>query len=45
MSVNDGISPDLSSMSYTKVDDVVQGIWQSGVGSMVAKIGIKNVYG
>ena len=40
MSVNDGISPELSSMSYTKVDDVVQGIWQSGVGSMLAKIDI-----
>ena len=44
MSVNDGISPELSSMSYTKVDDVVQGIWQSGVGSMLAKINIKNAY-
>ena len=32
MSVNDGISPELSSMSYTRVDDVVQGIWQSGAG-------------
>ena len=31
-------------MSYTKVDDVVQGIWQSGVGSMLAKIDIKNAY-
>ena len=40
MSVNDGISPELSSMSYTKVDDIVQGIWQSGVGSMLAKIDI-----
>ena len=44
MSVNDGISPELSSMSYTKVDDLVQGIWQSGVGSMLAKIDIKNAY-
>ena len=44
MSVNDGISPELSSMSYTKVDDIVQGIWQSGVGSMLAKIDIKNAY-
>ena len=32
MRVNDGISPELSSMSYTRVDDVVQGIWQSGAG-------------
>ena len=44
MSVNDGISPELSSMSYKKVDDVVQGIWQSVVGSMLAKIDIKNAY-
>ena len=22
---------------YTRVDDIVQGIWQSGVGSMLAK--------
>ena len=44
MSVNDGISPELSLMSYTKVDDVVQGIWQSGVGSMLAKIDIKSAY-
>ena len=44
MSVNDGISPELTTLSYTKVDDVVQGIWQSGVGSMLAKIDIKNPY-
>jgi len=31
-------------MSYTKVDDVVQGIWLSGVGSMLAKIDINNAY-
>ena len=31
-------------MSYTKVDNVVQGFWQSGVGSMLAKINIKNAY-
>ena len=31
-------------MSYTKVDDVVQGIRQSDVGSMLAKIEITNAY-
>ena len=34
---------ELSSMSYTRVDDVVQGIWQSGLRSMLAKIDIKKV--
>ena len=41
---NDGTSPDLSSMSYTKMDDAVQGIWQSAVGSMLAKIDITTAH-
>ena len=31
-------------MSYTKVDDIVQGIWKSAVGCMLTKINITNAY-
>ena len=31
-------------MSYTEVDDIVQGIWKSAVGCMLTKINITNAY-
>ena len=43
-SINDGIDPDLCSLSYAKVDDVVKAICQLGPGSQMAKIDIKSAY-
>ena len=43
-SVNDGIPPDLCSLSYSKVDQVVQGILELGKGAEMAKIDIKSAY-
>ena len=43
-SVNDGISRELSSLSYVKVDDVVARVLQLGRGAMLAKMDIKQAY-
>ena len=43
-SVNDGIPPDLCSLSYSKVDQVVQGVLELGKGAEMAKIDIKSAY-
>ena len=43
-SVNDGISRDLSSLSYVSVDDVVAGIIQRGRGTLLAKMDIRQAY-
>ena len=43
-SVNDGINPDLCSLSYVSVDDAARAITESGRGSNLAKIDIKNAY-
>ena len=43
-SVNDGISKDLSSLSYVSVEDVVTGIIQRGRGTLLVKMDIRQVY-
>lgn len=43
-SVNDGISKDLSSLSYVKVDDVVCRVLKLGKGALMAKLDIKQAY-
>ena len=43
-SVNDGISKDLCSLSYTSVDEVVASIITYGRGAMLAKMDIKQAY-
>ena len=43
-SVNDGISPDLCSLSYISVDDVAKIIAQLGPGTQLAKVDIKSAY-
>ena len=43
-SVNDGISKELSSLSYVRVDDVVDGIQWLGRGALMAKMNIRQAY-
>ena len=43
-SMNDGISKDLSSLSYVSVEDVVTGIIQRGRGTLLAKMDIRQAY-
>ena len=43
-SVNDGISKELCSLSYTSVDEVVASIITYGRGAMLAKMDIKQAY-
>ena len=43
-SVNDGISPELCSLVYAKVDDAVQHILRLGRDTLLAKIDLKNAY-
>ena len=43
-SVNDGISKETSSLSYTTTDDVVEAILKSGKGTLMAKLDIKQAY-
>ena len=43
-SINDGISPELSSMSYASVDDAVKYILQLGPGATLVKLDLKNAY-
>lgn len=43
-SVNAGISEELSSITYSRVDDAVQCILELGVGTELVKIDLKNAY-
>jgi hypothetical protein len=43
-SVNDGISPDICSMQYARVDDAVNIIRQLGRGTQLVKMDIKDAY-
>ena len=43
-SVNDGISSDLCSLKYVKVDDVVKRVWRMGYATEMAKIDVKSAY-
>ena len=43
-SVNDGIARNLCSLSYMKVDDVVQQVLQLGRGALLAKIDIESAF-
>ena len=43
-SVNDGVSSNLCSMSYTSVDRLVQVVASFGKGALMAKIDIKSAY-
>ena len=43
-SVNEGISPELASMTYAKVDEAVEIIRQLGVGTQLAKLDLQNAY-
>ena len=44
LSVNDGISPELCSLEYTKISDVVTELNKMGPGTLLAKIDIKSAY-
>ena len=43
-SVNDGIDPQLCSLSYVSVDDAVRAIWRLGVGTVLAKFDLESSY-
>ena len=43
-SVNDGISDELSTLSYVSVDDIVDTILALGQGSLLAKIDVRSAY-
>ena len=43
-SVNDGISPELTSLSYIKVDQIAQKITQLGRGTQLSKMDIEEAY-
>lgn len=43
-SVNDGIQKDLCSLSYTKVDEIVDSILRLGRGSLLAKIDVRSAF-
>ena len=43
-SVNDGISPEICSLSYMTVDDAARAIVSMGQGAMLAKVDIKSAY-
>ena len=43
-SVNDGIDPELCSLSYTTVDDIARRIAQFGSGALLAKVDIESAY-
>ena len=44
LSVNHGISPELCSLEYTKIGDVVTELNKMGAGTLLAKIDIKSAY-
>ena len=43
-SVNDGITPQLCSVSYSSVDDAVQAVGRLGKGALLAKFDLENAY-
>ena len=43
-SVNDGISPELCSLQYVRVDDVAKQLLELGPGALMAKMDIKSAY-
>ena len=43
-SINDGISPELSSLAYASIDDAINIILQQGRGSELAKFDVANAY-
>lgn len=43
-SVNDGISPELASISYASLDDAVEHILRMGKGAELVKLDLKNAY-
>lgn len=43
-SVNDGISPELYSLHYASIDDVIQLIQQLGKNTKLVKVDIKDAY-
>ena len=43
-SVNDGIDPEVCSLSYATIDDAARMIGYSGWGSLLAKVDIRNAY-
>ena len=43
-SINDGIPSHLCSLSYITVDDAIQEILQTGPGTLLAKVDIKNAF-
>ena len=43
-SVNEGISKELCSLSYTSIDEIVKRIIQLGQGALLAKVNIKQAY-
>ena len=43
-SVNDGISSELCSLRYTRVDEVVRHLLQLGPGALMAKLDVKSAY-
>ena len=43
-SVNDGINPDITSLTYIRVDDVAQQVITLGRGAMIAKTDIEAAY-
>ena len=42
--VNDGVTKSLSSLSYVRIQDVMEGIQQLGPGALLAKIDIRSAY-
>ena len=44
LSVNDGISPELCSLEYTKISAMVTELNKMGPGTLLAKIDIKSAY-
>lgn len=44
LSVNDGIRPELCSLSYVSVDDAARAITKAGRGALLAKVDIKSAY-
>ena len=43
-SVNDGVSPELCSLKYAKVDDAVSLLLELGPGALIAKLDLKSAY-
>ena len=43
-SVNDGIEPDLCSLTYASIDDAVELVLKMGKGTMLAKLDLESAY-